>query len=499
MEVWPLGCDVPVWIILATLAVILLYLYGTWPYSFFSERGIPGPKPLPFIGNLVDFFTKEELVNERKWVKQYGKIYGYYIGRQPVLCVHDQVILEKIMVKNFSQFCNREGDTPNNPPMDQCLIFLRDSHWRGMRNVVLPSFTSGRLKEMVSVITDCGRQMDGIFQELAETGKSAQLKDLFGCYALDVISATAFGLQVDSQKDKNDPFLIHVKRIFEMPIPISYLIYKTMPFLRGLNDYFGFGLWPRDSIKFFENTTKRMAASRRTGSTKQNDFLQLLIDGESSDFGDGAGRRNLSTEELVAQAFLFFIAGYETTASMMTFTCFNLSWHPEVQEKVYQEMVDVLGDEEPTYEAMNKLTYLEQCMNETLRMFPPIQSMTREAGEDVEIGGYKIPRGTAINLPFRYIQLDPEIYPEPEVFNPDRFAPEKRATKKPTFMAFGQGPRICLGNRLAFLEAKIALSFVLRKYVLTPEGDSAADLKLYPGPILTPRNPSESGIETPFL
>ncbi|XP_064615494.1 cytochrome P450 3A29-like [Liolophura sinensis] len=399
------------------------------------------------------------------------------------------------MVKNFSKFCNRDGNTPINHPMDKCLIFLKDSHWRGVRNVVLPTFSSGKLRKMVHVITDCGRRLDGRFHKLAEAEQTADLKDLFGCYALDVISATAFGLQVDSQKDKNDPFLIHVGKIFEMSIPISYLIYTTLPFLRGLNDYMGLGIWPKDSIKFFNETITRMAASRDKGSTERNDFLQLLIDGESSDFGDGAGRRSLSTEELVAQAFLFFIAGYETTATLMTLVCFNLSRYPDLQETVYQEMVDVLGDDEPTYEMMSKLVYLEQCLNETLRMFPPIQSMSREASEDVDIGGYKIPQGTVINLPFRYIHMDPEIYPEPEVFNPDRFAPEKRATTKLSFMAFGQGPRICLGNRLAILEAKIALSFVLRKYVLTPEGDSAAELKFLPGPILMASTPVKVGLK----
>ena len=134
------------------------------------------------------------------------------------------------------------------------------------------------------------------------------------------------------------------------------------------------------------------------------------------------------------------------------------------QERVFHEILDIVEHENPTHEELAKLLYLEQVVNETLRMFPPLPFITRDARESRTYGTVTIPAGSAVYIPITEVHRDPTHYPDPEVFDPDRFNEENKAKRNPmAFMPFGQGPRICIGMRLAYLELKTALVKVLRK------------------------------------
>ena len=133
------------------------------------------------------------------------------------------------------------------------------------------------------------------------------------------------------------------------------------------------------------------------------------------------------------------------------------------QEKIFQEIQDVVQHENPTPEELAKLQYTEKVLNETLRLFPPVTRISRRASEDRTYGKITIPAGAAVEVPIREIHRDPTNYPDPELFDPERFSEDNRAKRHPlSFIPFGQGPRLCIGMRLAYLELKIALVQVLR-------------------------------------
>ncbi|KAK3089747.1 hypothetical protein FSP39_006170 [Pinctada imbricata] len=151
----------------------------------------------------------------------------------------------------------------------------------------------------------------------------------------------------------------------------------------------------------------------------------------------------------------------------MTFLAYNLAMNPECQEKCIEEVDRVLGKGKPDYDNVLKMEYLDNCMNETLRIQGPASLTNRHVEEDSVVAGYKIPKDTALNISIYAVHHNPEYWPNPEKFDPDRFTPEEKAKRHPyAFLPFGHGPRNCIGMRLAYLEAKAAIASILQKYRL---------------------------------
>ncbi|PVD38385.1 hypothetical protein C0Q70_00999 [Pomacea canaliculata] len=187
----------------------------------------------------------------------------------------------------------------------------------------------------------------------------------------------------------------------------------------------------------------------------------------------------LSRTEVVAQAVAFFIAGYETTASTLQYMAYCLALHPEVQEKIVSEIKEQLGDEVPTHEGVTKLKYLDSVIHETLRMYPPGGSADRVASEEVTIKGITIPKGAGVMVPIANVMKDPEYFPEPDKFKPERFY--EGSVDPISFLAFGYGPRLCIGMRLSLLEMKMAMVHVLRRVKFLKTDDLQETLKIKPG------------------
>nr|XP_042905389.1 cytochrome P450 3A16-like [Parasteatoda tepidariorum] len=178
----------------------------------------------------------------------------------------------------------------------------------------------------------------------------------------------------------------------------------------------------------------------------------------------GSGTK-LTEEEVVAQAFVVFIAGYETTSTALAFTCHLLATHPEVQNRLYEE---IQQEKDSDYSTVQGLQYLDQVLNESLRMYPPLTGLTtRVCDRDYDTGSYTIPKRSNILVPVWDIQHDPEIWPDPYKFDTDRFSMENKGSiKSMAFQTFGTGPRNCVGARFAQLEAKMAIFKLLKNVKL---------------------------------
>ena len=178
--------------------------------------------------------------------------------------------------------------------------------------------------------------------------------------------------------------------------------------------------------------------------------------------------KRLTEDEILAQALVFFLAGFETTATTLTFCTYELALNPHIQETLLEEInssVDSNG--EISYEELARLPYLDAVLSETLRLHPPAQRLARLASTDYKLGetGITLPKGQQIEFPIHGIHHLEEYYPNPFQFNPDRFMPENRHNIIPyTYLPFGAGPRNCIGMRFALLEAKLGLAHIIRKY-----------------------------------
>ncbi|XP_036597167.1 cytochrome P450 3A8-like [Trichosurus vulpecula] len=407
---------------LLLLFLTLLFLYGTWTHKLFKNLGIPGPTPLPFFGNALAYY-KGFADFDMTCFKKYGKIWGFFDGRQPVLAIMDPEIIKSVMVKEcYSVFTNRRNFGPTGI-LESSISIAEDDQWKRVRTVLSPTFTSGKLKEMFPIIIQYGDVLVKNMQKEAEKSKPVTLKDIFGAYSMDVIISTSFGVSVDSLNNKNDPYVREVKKLIRFSF-LDPLILTTMlfPFLTPLFKKMDISVFPKHATDFLVKSVKKIKEERIKNSQKKRvDFLQLMMDTQTSNNSEKHSQKDLSDEEILAQSINFLFAGYEATSSVLSFLFYNLATHPEIQEKLHKEIDAVLPNKEAvTYDALAQMEYLDMVTNENLKMFPIAGRVERVAKQTVEINGLTIPKGTVVMAPLVALHHDPEYWPEPEEFCPER-------------------------------------------------------------------------------
>lgn len=201
-------------------------------------------------------------------------------------------------------------------------------------------------------------------------------------------------------------------------------------------------------------------------------------------------RKMITEDEIVGQAFVFLLAGYETSSNTLGFTCYLLALHPDCQSRV-QEEVDVFFSkhESPDYTNVQELKYLDLVISEALRLYPPGFRFAREIDQDCTLNGQFLPKGLTIEIPAGFLHYDPEHWPEPEKFIPERFTPEAKASRHPfVYLPFGAGPRNCVGMRLAQLEIKMALVRLLQRFSIVACSETKVPLELKSSSTLGPKN-----------
>ncbi|XP_070556771.1 cytochrome P450 3A8-like [Ptychodera flava] len=509
------GFEISAWILLSVIAFVLFYLYATWPLSTFRNMGIPGPAPWPLVGNFIELGTGFQ-AKEMEWYKKYGKVFGIYEGRQPVLEVVDPEMCKQICVKHFTSFYNRRRLPLESKPFNHGLTVLVDQRWKDKRNTLTPAFSGSKMRIMTPIVNSAATTMLRVLDKHCKEGKTVQCKEVFGGYVVDSIGSAGFGVDVNSQEQPDHPFVKHVKEAFGSGLfsPV-FLIVFFVPFLTPILNWLNIGFFPKRIMDYFVNLTETTIEIRKQQdpSEKRIDFLQQMLDAhevydqyikeneaEEDENGvrlvrDGKSdtddfHKGFTNDEVLAQSLLFFLAGYETTSTMMSFLAYSMATNPDVQDKLCAEIDDVMANyDEVTYEAVSKMSYLDMVVCETLRMFPPAIRFDRECNEDVTIAGVHIPKGMFVAVPIYVIHHDPKVYPEPEKFDPERFSKEEKEKRHPyAWLPFGAGPRNCIGMRFALLEAKIGLVRIFQNFTFEPCAETEIPPKLGKTGFLSPPN-----------
>ncbi|XP_060116515.1 cytochrome P450 3A24-like [Heteronotia binoei] len=486
LETWVLS--------LVFLGVFLLY--GIWPYNFFKKLGIPGPQPLPFFGTFHKY-RKGVFQFDQECYLKYGKIWGIFDGRQPVMAILDPTIIKIILVKEcYTYFTNRR-DFGLNGDLDSSIVIAADEKWKRIRSVLSPAFTSGRLKEMFPIMNHYGEVLVKNVEKKVDSEESIDMKDIFGAYSLDVITSTSFSINVDSMNNPNDPFIMHIKKLlkFSFLSPLIILI-VLFPFLTPLLEKIRVTLMPESFINFFRDVVKKIKKDRQKNDHKNRvDFLQLMMDSQvSNDASEEApAYKALTDKEIITQATVFIFAGYETTSSSLNFLSYCLATHPDVQQRLQEEIDEALpGQATPTYDAVLQMEYLDMVVNETLRLYPPGGRIERVCKKTVEINGVTIPEGTVIVIPAYVLHRDPEYWLEPDEFRPERFSKENKEFMDPyTFLPFGAGPRNCIGMRFALLSLKVAVVVLLQKFSFRTCKETPIPLEIDSVGFLQPKKPNK--------
>ncbi|CAN9510186.1 unnamed protein product [Ophioblennius macclurei] len=478
------------WTLLVTL-ITLLYVYSTWTFGTFKKLGVPGPKPIPLLGTMLGI-RKGLFHFDMQCFKKYGKMWGSFDGRQPVLCITDTAMVKTVLVKEcYSFFTNRRNFRLNGPLYDAVSI-AEDDQWKRIRGVLSPSFTSGRLKEMFGIMQNHSTILVNNMKKMSDKDESLDLKEFFGPYSMDVVTSTAFSVDIDSLNNPSDPFVTNIKKMlkFDFLDPL-FLSVALFPFLGPVFEKMEFSFFPTSVTDFFYAALQKIKSARESSTQKSRvDFLQLMIDSQKN-LNGGDNDKALTDHEILSQAMIFLFAGYETTSSTLTFLAYNLATNPEVMKKLQQEIDTTFPNKGPIeYQALMDMEYLDAAFNESLRLFPISPRLERVAKASVEINGLVIPKDMAIIVPTWPLHRDPEIWPEPEKFKPERFSKENKDTIDPyTYMPFGLGPRNCIGMRFALVSMKLVMTKILQRFSFAVCRETEIPLEMDVQGLLSPKRP----------
>ncbi|XP_032681458.1 cytochrome P450 6A1-like [Odontomachus brunneus] len=452
--------------------IFTLYYYFTSTFDFWKSRGIHGPRPIPLFGNIKDvMLTRKAMSNYLLEIyKKYKdeSLIGIFARRTPILIVKDPNFIKDILIKDFSNFPNRGLPIYEKAePLSQHLFSLEAKRWRPLRTKLSPVFTSGKLKEMFPLILECSEHLERYVEKLASRNEHIECRELTAKYTTDVIGSCAFGIETNSLSDVDSEFRIMGREVFARKWYnlIRFRIREAAPWLYVILGY----ILPLTRVtKFFTRILMENIDYREKNNIVRHDFVDTLR--ELKRHPDKIDIE-LTDNIIASQAFVFFVAGFETSSTTMSHALYELAQNHKIQDRLREEINHMYAKngDTLTYDNIKEMDYLDKVFKETLRKYPPVTFLMRKSISNYTFDGTKIniPKGQTIWIPAYAIQRDPDIYPDPDFFQPDRFNEEIMKTRNAMFyLPFGDGPRNCIGARFAVYQTKVGLIKILRNYIV---------------------------------
>ncbi|XP_065812151.1 cytochrome P450 3A30 isoform X2 [Labrus bergylta] len=502
--------SVETWILLITF-ICLFVMYGYSSYGIFEQLGIPVTKPIMYwgtIGRLNSVCNYKNLNRSFPWLLSFAVTDNddfvknkkdVYELKKPMLAVMDPDMLKTILVKEcFTYFTNRRNFRLNGELYDAVSI-AEDDEWRRLRNILSPYFTSGRQKELFDIMKHHSSKLTASLQSKAQNGEVITIKDFFGSYSLDIMASSLLSVDLDTINNPSSPLITYANKLFRFPI-LLFLFQGCFPFALPLLELMGFSLFPKSSTNYFKRFVEKIRQQRNGNSQKNSrDMLQNMIDSQTDNKSKKEGEnKKLTDHEIISQVTMFVFAGYETSATTLTFLAYTLAQNPAVMKRLQEEIDVTFPDMGPVqYEALMQMEYLDSVVNECLRLYPPAARLERVAKEKVKINGITIPKDMLVMVPVYALHHDPELWAEPKEFRPDRFSKENKQNIRPyTYLPFGAGPRNCIGMRFALLMVKLALVEVLQNYSFSVCDETEIPLKMDPEGLVGPLKPIKLKVVT---
>ncbi|XP_017770242.1 PREDICTED: cytochrome P450 9e2-like [Nicrophorus vespilloides] len=408
---------------------------------------------------------------------------GIYQMTQPMLMIRDPELIKQLAVKDFEHFTDHISYVPsdNDVLWSNNLFALKGTKWSQMRNILTPAFTSMKMRYMFELMDEVSTQFVTFYEKKISNQQTIELKDAYTRYTNDVIATCAFGVKCDSLEHPKNEFYTMGKVVTEMKSfrRISKLFLHFL--LPTLAKALKFIIIPGKVSAFFLQLVGDTLRVRKEEGILRQDMLNLLMEAREK---DGI---SISDLEITSQCLVFFLAGFESTSSMMCFTSYELAVNPDIQERIRKEIETVhrkFG--KLTYEAIKELKYLDTVLNETIRKWPAaflldrlcVKEYTIEPEYPDEVPVHLKP-GDVICFPVAGLHHDPKYFPNPSKFDPERFSDSNKDSIHPyTFLPFGVGPRSCIGYRFAMIKAKIMFFKLLSTFEIVVCDKTSVPLKI---------------------
>ncbi|KAJ0177519.1 hypothetical protein K1T71_007528 [Dendrolimus kikuchii] len=471
---------------LVLLSLILVtgfvWLWFRWRRvkMYWSSRGVPSEPPHPLMGSLA-FLQRENVgVWMRKLYTRFDSPYvGIWLFWRPALVINSPEIARRVLVKDADVFRNRFLSSGKSDPIGGMNIFtVNDPVWTAVRRRLTVVFTGSKLRAMQELII---RKADDFVQRIhreIQTGEPIHIRGICTDYTTDIVGESAFGLSSEATKT-GDSALRRITREFSAFSVYRGLCWSSIFFIPELVDIFRLTFFPPESTEFLKKLF-RAIVEQRGGYGREvrepRDLFDALL---KMKYEAAKDDEEMSEELLLAQAAIFVQGGFETSASALTFAFYEMTHNRHAQERLYEELVEAkrrLGGKEFDSSTLAEMPYLNAVIKETLRKYPPMGWLDRISSKQYRVDDkLTLPAGSVVYVNAVGLQADPDHFPQPEQYDPDRFLPENERSIPPyTYMPFGDGPRNCIGMRFAqqtmrFGLAKTFLAFHLEPLPKTPK------------------------------
>lgn len=354
------------YLIIALISLIIFVMERN--LNYWKNRSIPHEKPHFLMGNLKGVRTKyhigEILANYYRKFKGTGPFAGIHIVQRPGVVLLDKSLMKNVLIKDFTNFTDRGlYYNEKNDPLTGHLIFLHGEKWKNLRQKLTPTFTSGKMRYMYPTLLKVADKLIEVLKERVEKDPIINIPDIMSRFTIDIISSCAFGVDCNSLTNSDSEFpRLGRKSIMER---------RHNAFIMALIDSFpklarklGMRVLPEDVHQFFMKTITDTIRYREQNNIKRNDFLNILLELKNNE-NDKSCEKGLSIEEICAQVFVFFLAGFETSSTTMTYALYELAQHQEIQERLRLEINDVVEnntDDMITYDNLKDMLYLQQVL-----------------------------------------------------------------------------------------------------------------------------------------
>ncbi|KRY69402.1 Cytochrome P450 4V2 [Trichinella pseudospiralis] len=371
----------------------------------------------------------------------------------------------------------------------QIIIFFHIVHifsdafkWRPRRKLLTPSFHYDILKDFIEVFNQQSKIMlKKLSDNLDISNEGFNMYQYITLCALDIICETAMGRHVNAQKNSDSDY---VRAIYKLNRIIHERQKKPHLWPNIIFRLFGKGKEQEECLKILHSFTWKVIQERRE-EVKQLGGWAKVLDRQMTDFEMTSQKRRLAFLDLLLQIAeqgkltdqdireevdTFMFEGHDTTSAGMNWALHLLGCNPAIQAKVHEELDSIFSDDDrdATFEDVKNMTYLECCLKEALRLFPSVPLFARFINEDFDIGGLTIPSGSEVIVSPYGVHRDPRHWPDPEIFDPDRFLPKNANGRHPfAYLPFSAGSRNCIGQRFALMEEKVVVSWILRYFEVT--------------------------------
>lgn len=396
-----------------------------------------------------------------------GEIYSAYIGPRRVVVTTNPDYIQHVVQKNNKNYHKSPVVKEIlGKQLGNGLLTSDGDYWLQQRRLIQPGFYKQRLAELISIMTHETHIFCNEIEAQMHLNPEVDVLKAMMNITFRVVSKALFSTALDNvQLQRVDEIITHLQQYVVTQARQPYL----MPWLKLTG-----------RVKFYESLRAEtdeivygIIRQRREENREYNDLLDMLLNARYEDTGEGMNDKQLRDESMI-----LITAGHETSANALSWALYLIAQHPDIEQKILEEVSSVVGNNEITFDDLPKLSYTRQVIQEVMRLYPPAWIIDRIALDDDEIGGYHIAKDTIMLLFIYGTHHSAKYWKDPEVFNPDRFSKENmKDMPNYAYFPFGGGPRLCIGNNFALFEMQIVLAYLLRRFTFTLQPNQNIDLQ----------------------